>query len=131
MVARTKKTHSKGSLSSVEPNDLGGRSISPVLTPVSWDETTKRQWYGQWRQGVSCATLAHQNGLKPSTVTRGVNEVRAERLFEQKLEYIYDASFEADDAEAVILAPMTEVPHSTTRTKSPAAAPPQLSGEPL
>src|SRR5271154_3952219 len=67
------------------------------------DETAKGQIYRQSRWGLSVEVLAAQAGLSQKQVVRVINEVRAKRLLEIKLEFMYDPVFEDPAAVAEIL----------------------------
>ncbi|SIN73947.1 RNA polymerase primary sigma factor [Singulisphaera sp. GP187] len=114
MVARKTKSRT-----TTGPHGTDG--TPPSLRRNGFDESAKRLVYGQWRQGVSVAVLAQQSGRSQTAIVRGINEVRAERILEQKLDFIFDPSFEAGDANAIILAPMPEAPRSASRSRPPAA----------
>lgn len=92
--------------------------MPPALRRERFDEATKRQVHGQWREGASFAALSQQYGRSQPAVVRVINEVRTQRILEQKLDCIFDPGFEARDAEATILAPMIEAPRSTSKTRS-------------
>jgi len=90
-------------------------------------DDAKAQVYSQWRRGVSAEALGRQFGKSAAVIGRAINEVRARRLLEQKLEYIYDPSFDADGAEAVVLGPMPGATRATARApRAPAGLPPYL-----
>ena len=95
------------------------------------DEAAKREIDRLIRRGVSVEVLADQFGLGASRIERVINEMRARRLLETKLEFMYDPSFDAPGAEAEILAPMPE----PARAESPVGRAPRgaaaLPGQPL
>ncbi len=92
------------------------------------DETVKAHIYRQSRWGLSVEVLAAQSGLSPKQVTRVINEVRAKRLLEVKLEFMYDASFDDSAAVAGILGPLppADPTHGTRRGRAPDDLPPYL-----
>jgi len=92
------------------------------------DETAKAQIYRQSRWGLSVEVLAAQSGLTQKQVVRVINEVRAKRLLELKLEFMYDASFEEPAAVAAILGPFpaADPPHGSRRGRAPDDLPPYL-----
>lgn len=95
----------------------------------SWrgfDETAKEQTLGQWRRGDAIEVLPQRLGPPQPDVVRAFDKARAQRILNQKLEYIFDASFQADDAEATILAPLPDDEAPTSRRKPPAGLPPYL-----
>jgi RNA polymerase primary sigma factor len=93
------------------------------------DEATRGQIYRQWRLGVPLDVLARQYGRSRSAVERVINEVRAHRILEQKLESVYDPSFDAPDAARTILGPIPASPGgSASKARPPAGLPPYLAG---
>jgi RNA polymerase sigma factor (sigma-70 family) len=66
----------------------------------------KHDIYNAYRRGISVETLAKRYGRTRTSMYRIINEVRAQRLLEQPLEYIYHASFDDPAQEAEILTPM-------------------------
>ena len=98
------------------------------LTVAALDETSKAQLYRQWRRGVTVEVLAAQSGLSQKQVTRVVNEIRAKRLLETKLEFMNDARFEDPAAAHEILGPMPVPSAGQTMRKSraPGDLPPYL-----
>jgi RNA polymerase primary sigma factor len=72
------------------------------------DGPAKAQVHRLWRQGVAVEVLAERFGLSRAAVVRATSEVRAQRLLEQKLEFMPHPSFDDPAAEAEILAPMPE-----------------------
>jgi RNA polymerase primary sigma factor len=92
-------------------------------------EDAKAQIYRQWRQGVPVALMAKQYDRSTLVIERAVNEGRARRILEQKLEYVSNPTFSDPDVEAEILAPMPE-PSSkalaASRAKPPTGLPPYL-----
>jgi RNA polymerase sigma factor (sigma-70 family) len=103
------------------------RAIFPASTgPL--DEESKAQIYRLYRRGVSVEVLARQFDRTRSSIYRVVNEIRARRLLEVKLEFMPHPSFGDPKARAAILGPMPEVdPRSLRRTKAPRGLPPYLS----
>jgi RNA polymerase primary sigma factor len=91
------------------------------------DEAAKGQVHRQWRLGASVEVLAEEYGRSGAGIERVINEVRAHRILEQTLDYIYHPSFDASGAESTILGP---VPAATRSTKAairpPAELPPYL-----
>src|SRR5580693_2768587 len=92
------------------------------------DETAKAQIYRQSRWGLSVEVLAAQSGLSQKQVVQVINEVRAKRLLELKLEFMYDASFEEAGAVAAILGPFpaADPAHGSRRGRAPDDLPPYL-----
>jgi RNA polymerase primary sigma factor len=82
-------------------------ALFPNLTgPL--DEATKQTIYSSYRRGIAVDTLAKRFHRTRTSMYRVINEVRAQRLLEQPLEYIPHPSFDDPALEAVILAPMPD-----------------------
>jgi len=92
------------------------------------DEDAKGQIYLKYRMGVSVDVLAAQFGRTRSSIYRLINEVRARRILETKLELIPHASFDDPGARAEIMAPMPPPAggKSPRRPKAPKGLPPYL-----
>jgi len=81
------------------------QALFPNLTgPL--DADTKQVIYSSYRRGIAVDTLAKRFQRTRTSMYRVINEVRAQRLLEQPLEYIPHPSFEDPTNEAEILAPM-------------------------
>jgi RNA polymerase primary sigma factor len=108
-----------------EPGDLGLGLAAIAIAP---DETTRAHLYRQWRRGVSVEVLAAQSGLRRSQIARIINEMRAKRLLEAKLEFMYDPDFEDPHAVAEILGPSTQPAsgQGSRRSRAPEGLPPYL-----
>ena len=92
------------------------------------DDEAKAQIYLRHRMGVSAENLASQYRRTRSSIYRIINEVRAKRMLETKLEYIGNESFEDRSAVAEILAPMPDPADGKAprRPKAPKGLPPYL-----
>ncbi len=104
------------------------QALFPAVTgPL--DEATKQVIYNSFRRGITVDTLARQFQRTRSSIYRVVNEVRAQRILDTPLDYIYHESFDAPDVEAVFLAPMPgleEYEASRRSLRVPKDAPPEL-----
>jgi RNA polymerase sigma factor (sigma-70 family) len=103
------------------------RAIFPPSTgPL--DEAAKAQVYKLFRRGVSVEVLASQFDRTRSSVYRIINEMRARRILEVKLEFMPHPSFDDAAAAAEILGPMPEPADGRPprRTKAPKGLPPYL-----
>lgn len=100
----------------------------PSSRPAVLDDATKAQIYRQWRCGVSVEILAQQYRRSATSIERVINEGRARRILEQKLEAMYDPSFDAPGAAAIILAPLPAATgkSGSSRVKPPVGLPPYL-----
>jgi RNA polymerase sigma factor (sigma-70 family) len=85
------------------------QALFPKLTgPL--DEDMKQTIYTSYRRGMKVDTLAKRFQRTRTSMYRVINEVRAQRLLEQPLDYIPHESFEnaSPALEAAILAPMPD-----------------------
>jgi len=84
------------------------QALFPHLTgPLDTD--AKELIYNSYRRGIAVDTLAKRYQRTRTSMYRVINEVRAQRLLDQPLDYIPNASFSDPAQEAAILAPM---PHA-------------------
>ena len=92
------------------------------------NDDTKAKIHRLSRLGVPVETLAAQFGRTRSSIYRIINEIRAQRLLETKLEAVPHASFDDPKARAEILAPMPEVkdPKAARKARVPKGLPPYL-----
>jgi RNA polymerase primary sigma factor len=72
------------------------------------DAEAKKIIYDSYRRDIPVETIAKRFGRTRTSVYRIINEVRAQRLLEQPLEYMAHESFENPALEAEILAPMPD-----------------------
>src|SRR5262249_18978341 len=70
------------------------------------DDATKDMIFSSYRRGISVDTLAKRFHRTRTSVYRVINEVRAQQLLDQPLEYIYHPSFDDPTMRETILAPM-------------------------
>jgi len=105
-------------------------ALFPNLTgPL--DEETKQTIYTSYRRGIKVDTLAKRFQRTRTSMYRVINEVRAQRLLEQPLDYIPHESFvNASKAlEAEILGPMPDAEEyeaKRNQMKAPKDVPPEL-----
>ena len=105
----------------------GTVTVRPTSRPAPVDGADKGQLYRQWLRGVPLEVLAHQSGRSRSVVERAINEMRAHRILETKLRYVYDPCFDAPDAERMILASQALIlKPSHPKTDGPVGLPPYL-----
>jgi RNA polymerase primary sigma factor len=97
-------------------------------TPL--DEATKAKIYRLYNhgRGISAENLATQFGRTRSSIYRVLNEMRALRLKEVKLEYMPHPTFDDPNAREEILGPMPDPldGRGPRRTKAPKGLPPYL-----
>src|SRR3954447_20564539 len=128
MAATQEMVRSKGE--SLKPS--GGRQrrrdAETVAVAVVLDETAKAHLYRQSRRGVSLEVLASQSGLDRSVVSRVVNEMRARRLLENKLEFMDDSAFRDPKEVAEIMGPypLPAAALRPRRSRAPEGLPPYL-----
>ena len=104
------------------------QALFPKLTgPL--DAQTKQTIYSSYRRGITVDTLAKRFQRTRTSMYRVINEVRAQRLLEQPLDYIFNPSFEDPEMEAVMLAPMPDAEEYEAKRRSmhaPKDVPPEL-----
>ncbi len=103
-------------------------AMFPKLTgPL--DTRTKESIYSSYRRGITVDTLAKTYQRTRTSVYRVINEVRAQRLLSQPLDYIPHPDFDKPEMEAVILAPMPGAEDYEAKRramKAPKDVPPEL-----
>ena len=88
-------------------------AVFPHHTGPLTDEA-KGQIYQDYRAGRPIEVLVKQYGRTKTSIYRVINEMRARRIAELPLEFMYNEEFEAKNADQVILGPMP-VPETTPR----------------
>jgi RNA polymerase primary sigma factor len=104
------------------------QALFPSVTGVL-DAQTKQTLYSMHRRGIPVETLAKRFARTRTSVYRILNEVRAQRLLAQPLEYIYSSVFDDPSAEAEILGRMPNLAEYETQRQQmriPKDAPPEL-----
>ena len=105
-------------------------TTTPAKAPrsASFDEAAKARIYRQHLQGTSVEALADQFGRSAAGILRVVNEMRAHRLLELKIEAMPHESFDDPKAAAEILAPlpMPVDGKAPRKIKPPEGVPPYL-----
>jgi len=89
-------------------------------------EEVKLKIYRQYRRNTSIEALAKEHCRTKTSIYRIVNEMRAKRLLELPLDYMYHESFDRPDAERVILGPMPESDAKPRKVRPPSGLPPYL-----
>ncbi len=87
---------------------------------------TRESLYSQFRRGTSVDELSRRYGRTRTAIYRIINEVRAERIKELPLDFIYHASFDDPAAEAEIMGPMPEGEKKLRAGRPPSGLPPYL-----
>jgi RNA polymerase sigma factor (sigma-70 family) len=104
------------------------QALFPALTGT-FDPATKQMIFNSFRRGIPVDTLAKRFSRTRSSMYRVLNEIRAQRLMEQPIDYIYHVSFDDPALEATILADMPGVEDyevSRRQLRVPKDAPPEL-----
>ena len=92
--------------------------------PLSEDQ--RQQLYRDFRRGLTVEQLSlHYNRTKAS-IYRIVAEIRAQKLLDQPIEFIFHESFEDDDAGTVILCAAPVIDRRAAKYKAPTGLPPYL-----
>jgi RNA polymerase primary sigma factor len=103
-------------------------ALFPNLTgPL--DPATKQTIYSSYRRGINVDTLAKRFQRTRTSMYRVINEVRAQRLLEQPLDYIPHPSFEDPANDAVYSGPMPEAEAYEAKRRAmhaPKDVPPEL-----
>jgi len=104
------------------------QAMFPNLTgPL--EEAAKQVIYNSYRRGITVETLAKRFNRTRTSMYRVINEVRAQRLLEQPLDYMYHVCFDDPAMEDVIAAPMPDVEEYEAKRRSmkaPKDVPPEL-----
>jgi RNA polymerase sigma factor (sigma-70 family) len=104
------------------------QALFPNLTgPL--DAQTKQTIYSSYRRGIAVDTLAKRFQRTRTSMYRVINEVRAQRLLEQPLDYIAHPSFDDPAMEEIILAAMPDAEAYEAKRremKVPKDVPPEL-----
>src|SRR5512135_1901896 len=93
------------------------------------DEAAQGQIYRQALRGIPAEALAKQLGRSCAEIEQVINEMRARRLLETRLEFIADESFDAPGAAGEILGPdpVADKPAASQRRgRAPEGLPPYL-----
>ena len=104
------------------------QALFPTLTGP-FDPATKQVIFSSFRRGIPVDTLAKRFQRTRSSMYRVLNEIRAQRLLDQPLDYIYNPFFDDAAMVDVILAPMPDADaydSSRRQLRVPKDAPPEL-----
>jgi RNA polymerase primary sigma factor len=104
------------------------QALFPNLTgPLNAE--TKQIIYSSFRRGIKVDTLAKRFQRTRTSMYRVINEVRAQRLLEQPLDYIPSVEFDNPAMDAAILAPMPDADAYDAKRRAmhaPKDVPPEL-----
>jgi len=87
---------------------------------------SKRRIFEQYLAGVGVDLLAKRHARATGSIFRVVWEMRANRIIELPLDYMYNPCFDDRAMESEILAPMTDPLAAARRSRPPAGLPPYL-----
>ncbi len=86
----------------------------------------KKEIFRTSRRGVPIERMAKQYCRTKASIYRIISEVRAQRLFEQPIDYMDSPEFHEADTDALILGPPPRVEKKSSRVKPPPGLPPYL-----
>jgi RNA polymerase sigma factor (sigma-70 family) len=89
-------------------------------------EDVKKEIHRGFRRGMSVERLSKRYCRTKASVYRIIGEMRAKRLLDQPIEFMYHASFEASDADEVILSAAPQSPEKHSAFRAPPGLPPYL-----
>jgi RNA polymerase primary sigma factor/RNA polymerase sigma factor len=101
------------------------QAVFPEQTGILTDGV-KKKIYQQSRRGESVDSLARRFCRTRTTIYRVLNEMRARRILELPLDYMYHDSFDKAASEKDILGPTPAAPTSTKKVRGPSGLPPYL-----
>jgi len=104
------------------------QALFPSLTGP-FDPATKQMIYNSFRRGIAVNTLAKTFQRTASSMYCVINEIRAQRLMDQNIEFIPNPHFDDPAQEAIMIAEMpgaTEFEESRRKMRIPKDAPPEL-----
>src|SRR5258708_7571270 len=94
--------------------------------PQPLTDDVKKEIHRGFRRGMSVDRLARRYCRPKARIYRIVGEMRAKRLLDQPIECIYHASFEAPNADELILGPAPDYPEKPSAFRPPPGLPPYL-----
>jgi RNA polymerase primary sigma factor/RNA polymerase sigma factor len=100
------------------------QAVFPEQTGILTDDV-KKKIYQQSRRGESVDSLARRFCRTRTTIYRVLNEMRARRILELPLDYMYHDSFDKAGIEKDILRPMP-VAAASRKVRGPSGLPPYL-----
>jgi RNA polymerase sigma factor (sigma-70 family) len=94
--------------------------------PQPLTDDVKKEIHRGFRRGMTVDRLARRYCRTKASIYRIVGEMRAQRLLDQPIECIYNASFEAPNADEQILGPAPNYPDKHPAFRPPPGLPPYL-----
>jgi len=101
------------------------QAVFPEQTGVLTDDV-KKKIYQQSRRGESVDSLARRFCRTRTTIYRVLNEMRARRILELPLDYMYHESYDKAGVEKEVLGPMPVPATPTKKVRGPSGLPPYL-----
>jgi len=100
-------------------------AVFPETTgPIS--DVTKERIYREYKRGTLVDALARQHCRTRTSIYRIINEMRAKRIAELKLDFIDNSVFKRVDADRKILTTMPQSQLQVKKVRMPAGLPPYL-----
>ena len=97
-----------------------------ALEPLG--DEVKKEIYRSFTRGTPAERLAKRHCRTKASIYRIIAEMRAKRLLDQPIEFIYHESFELPDAEEIILCAAPEREKKQSSFRPPPGLPPYLAG---
>jgi RNA polymerase sigma factor (sigma-70 family) len=94
--------------------------------PQPLTDDVKKEIHRGFRRGMSVDRLSKRYCRTKASIYRIIGEMRAKRLLDQPIEFMYHASFEDADADDVILGPVPESRDKHPAFRAPPGLPPYL-----
>lgn len=94
--------------------------------PQPLTEDVKKEILRGFNRGISVDRLSRRYCRTKASVYRIIGEMRAKRLVDQPIEFIYNPSFEDENADAVILGSAPPTPDKQPTFRPPPGLPPYL-----
>jgi len=94
--------------------------------PQPLTDDVKREIYRGFRRGVAAERLAKRYCRTKASLYRIIAEMRAKRLLDQPIEFIFNPFFEQPNVGATILGPAPAVPERQSAFRPPPGLPPYL-----
>jgi RNA polymerase sigma factor (sigma-70 family) len=108
--------------------DNPAQALFPELTgPL--DPAAKQTIFNSYRRGIAVNTLAKTFQRTTSSMYRVINEIRAQKLLDHPIDYMYHESFDNPELAEAILAPMPDAEEfeaARRQMRVPKDAPPEL-----
>jgi RNA polymerase sigma factor (sigma-70 family) len=94
--------------------------------PQPLTEDVKKEIHRGFRRGMSVERLSKRYCRTRASIYRIISEMRAKRLIDQPIEFMYHASFEAPNADELILGPVPQNAEKHPAFRAPPGLPPYL-----